>query len=449
MAWVAMTGILVVDDDAAIRRALEIQLRGDGHSVRSAASGEAALDLLDDQASTVVLLDLRLPGMSGEETLEQIRTRHPKTHVVIITAHGSIDSAVQAIKAGAYDYLTKPFTPDEVRVRIRHIEELESLRGEVSSMRRRMGELPFGDEFLTQSPETLGVLETGERVAATDATILLSGESGTGKSLLARLIHGASARRDGPFVTVDFGSIHETLLESELFGVRQGAFTGAVRDAAGKVTAAEGGTLFLDEVGELPVHLQSRLLRLVESRTYERVGEARERSADVRIIAATNRDLEEMVSAGDFRSDLFYRLSVVEIALPSLRSRPEDVLLLAGRIFEGLREVHGRTLDGWTEEVGRMLVRYPWPGNVRELAHVIERALLVSSGPTITRADLPERLAKAAPGETETNGLEPLAVVEERHLRRALARGLPLEKTAELLGIDPSTLWRKRKRYGL
>ena len=444
-----MSEILVVDDDASIRRALEIQLRGDGHSVRSAASGEAALDLLGDQASTVVLLDLRLPGMSGEETLEQIRTRHPDSHVVIITAHGSIDSAVNAIKAGAHDYLTKPFTPDEVRARIRHIEELECLRGEVRSMRRRLGELPFGDGFLTQSPEMLRVLETAERVATTDATILLTGESGTGKSLLARLVHGASPRRDSPLVTVDFGSIHETLLESELFGVRQGAFTGAVRDTAGKVAAAEGGTLFLDEVGELPKDMQSRLLRLVESRTYERVGEARERNADVRIIAATNRDLEEMVSDGAFRSDLFYRLSVVEIGLPSLRRRPEDVPLLAGRIFEGLQETHGRTLDGWTEEVGRLLVRYPWPGNVRELAHVIERALLVSSGPRISEADLPDRLTGAPPGEIETNGLEPLSVVEERHLRQALVRGLPLERTAELLGIDPSTLWRKRKRYGL
>jgi NtrC-family two-component system response regulator AlgB len=444
-----MSEILVVDDDASIRRALEIQLRGDGHSVRSAASGEAALHLLGDQASTVVLLDLRLPGMSGEETLEQIRTRHPDSHVVIITAHGSIDSAVHAIKAGAHDYLTKPFTPDEVRVRIRHIEELECLRGEVRSMRRRLGELPFGDGFLTQSPEMLRVLETAERVASTDATILLTGESGTGKSLLARLVHGASQRREGPFVTVDFGSIHETLLESELFGVRQGAFTGAVRDTAGKVAAAEAGTLFLDEVGELPPHLQSRLLRLVESRTFERVGEARERTADVRIIAATNRDLEEMVSDGAFRSDLFYRLSVVEIGLPALRSRPEDVLLLAGRILEALQEAHGRALDGWTEEVGRLLVRYPWPGNVRELAHVIERALLVSSGPRISEADLPDRLTGAPPGEIGTNGLEPLSVVEERHLRQALVRGLPLEKTAELLGIDPSTLWRKRKRYGL
>jgi NtrC-family two-component system response regulator AlgB len=444
-----MSEILVIDDDAAIRRALEMQLRGDGHSIRSAASGEAALDILNDHACAIVLLDLRLPGMSGEETLEQIRARHPDSHVVIITAHGSIDSAVQAIKAGAYDYLTKPFTPDEVRVRIRNIERLESLRGEVSSMRRRLGELPFGDEFLTQSPEVLATLETAQRVAASDATILLTGESGTGKSLLARLVHQASPRRDRPFVTVDFGSIHETLLVPELFGVRQGAFTGAVRDAAGKVAAAEGGTLFLDEVGELPVHLQSRLLRLVESRTYERVGEAKERSADVRIIAATNRDLEEMVNAGDFRSDLFYRLSVVEIGLHPLRSRPEDVPLLAGRIFEGLQGAHGRLLDGWTEAVGRLLVRYPWPGNVRELAHVIERAVLVSPGPRITESDLPERLTGAPLGESESNGVEPLAVVEERQLRRALARGLPLEKTAELLGIDPSTLWRKRKRYGL
>jgi NtrC-family two-component system response regulator AlgB len=449
MAGVAMSEILVVDDDAAIRRALEIQLRGDGHSVRTAASGEAALELLGDQPATVVLLDLRLPGMTGEKTLEQIRIRHPDSHVVILTAHGSIDSAVQAIKAGANDYLTKPFTPNEVRVRIRNIEKLESLSLEVSSMRRRLGELPFGDEFLSLSPEVHGALETAERVAGSDATLLLTGESGTGKSLLARLVHGASARRDGPFVTVDFGSIHETLLESELFGVREGAFTGAARDVAGKVATAEGGTLFLDEVGELPVHLQSRLLRLVESRTYERVGEARERSADVRIIAATNRDLDEMVRTGDFRSDLFYRLSVVEIALPPLRSRPEDVLPLARKVFDGLRKAHGRDLDGWTDGVDRLLVRHPWPGNVRELAHVIERAVLVSAGPRITESDLPDRLTGVPPEDTASNGLEPLSAVEERHLRRALARGLPLERTAELLGIDPSTLWRKRKRYGL
>ena len=449
MAWVAMTEILVVDDDAAIRRALEIQLRGDGHTVRSAASGETAIELLDESPAAIVLLDLRLPGMSGEETLEQLRARHPTTRVVIITAHGTIDSAVRAIRAGAHDYLTKPFTPDEVRVRIRHIEELESLRGEVSSMRRRLGELPFGDELLTQSPAMLAVLSTAERVAPSDATILLTGDSGTGKSVLAKLIHRASQRRGGPFVTVDFASIHDTLLESELFGVRQGAFTGAVRDAAGKVAAAEGGTLFLDEVGELPLHLQSQLLRLVEARTYERVGEVRERTADVRFIAATNRDLDDMVGAGDFRSDLFYRLSVVEICLPSLRSRPEDVLLLARRFLDGLSEAHGRAVEGWSDEAGHLLVRYPWPGNVRELAHVVERAVLVATGPRITVADLPDRISATPPAGFATDDLEPLAVVEERHLRHALARGLPLERTAELLGIDPSTLWRKRKRYGL
>ena len=444
-----MTEILIVDDDASIRRALEIQLGGDGHDVRSVASGEEALAALGERPASIVLLDLRLPGMTGEQVLEAIRARHPATSVVIITAHGSVDSAVQAIKAGAEDYLTKPFGPDELRVRVDRICELQRLRGELVSMRRRLGELPFGDRFVTRSEELLAALRTARKVAPTDATVLLTGESGTGKSLLARLIHAESRRRDRPFVTVDFGSVHESLLGAELFGVRRGAYTGAERDEAGKVATADTGTLFLDEVGELPPHLQGSLLRLVETKTYERLGEPLERTADIRIVAATNRDLEEMVRDGSFRSDLFFRLSVLEIFLPPLRQRPEDVLLLARAALDRLQREHARELAGWTDEVEGFLLRHRWPGNVRELGNVIERAVLVASGAEITAEDLPDRLRRPPKAGGPAAEVEPLAVREERHIRRALDLGLSLERTAALLGIDPSTLWRKRKRYGL
>ncbi len=444
-----MSRVLVVDDDPHIVRTLQILLEGDGHQVLTAASGEEAIARLDHEHADIALVDLQLPGISGTDVLRHVRDHHREVETLIITAHGSVETAVEAMKEGAFDYLTKPFAPDEVRHRLRQIEQLRTLKSEVAGLRRRVGDLPFGQEFLTRNPATLRVLEVATGVASSDATVLITGETGTGKTLLGRLIHASSGRRDGPFVTVDCTSFQESLLESELFGHKRGAFTGAVADKPGKVEAAEGGTLFLDEVGEIPAHLQGKLLRLVEERAYERLGDPKTRTVDARIVAATNRDLGEMVQERSFREDLFFRLSVIDLAIPALRQRVEDIPLLAREFTFALARVHGKKVTEWEPEVEAALVRYPWPGNVRELAHAIERAVLLAPGRTLRLNHLPQRVAESGDFGEPRDQILPLAQVEERHIRKALAADQPLEETARWLGIDPSTLWRKRKKYGI
>jgi NtrC-family two-component system response regulator AlgB len=444
-----MSRILIVDDDPHIVRTLEIMLGYDGHEVTTARSGEEALARLAGQSVEIALVDLQLPGMSGTDLLRQLRVVHRDVQSVIITAHGSIETAVEAMKEGAFDYLTKPFSPDQVRHRLAQIERVLHLQSEVDGLRRRVGDLPFKSDFVTQNPATLNLLQVGRDVASSDATVLVTGESGTGKTLLARLIHVHSTRRGGPFVVVDCTSFQEALLESELFGHKRGAFTGAVADKVGKVETAQGGTLFLDEIGEVPIHLQGKLLRLVDERTFERLGDPTPRRVDARIIAATNRDIREMMQEHLFREDLYYRLSVVDLCLPALRNRPEDVLLLAGEFVASFSKAHGRKVTGWVEEVELALVTYSWPGNVRELAHAIERAVLLTSGRTLRVEHLPERVREKSQANGASEEHFTLAELEERHIRRALASNLSQEETARRLGIDPSTLWRKRKRYGL
>lgn len=444
-----MSRILVLDDDPHIVRTLEILLAGDGHEVRSARSGEEALRALEREPVDMALVDLQLPGMSGTAFLRAMREARRDVRAIIITAHGSIETAVEAMKEGAFDYLTKPFSPEQVRHRIGQIERVAALEKEVRGLRGRVGDLPFSGEFVTQSPAVADLLEVSRSVAASDATVLIQGESGSGKTLLARLIHKSSARKEGPFVTLDCTSFQESLLESELFGHKRGSFTGAVSDRQGKVEMADGGTLFLDEVGEVPPHLQGKLLRLVEERAYERVGDPRPRSVDARVIAATHRDLPAMVREREFREDLFFRLSVVDLSIPPLRQRPGDIPLLASAFLEHFCRVHDREVTGWDDEALEAMASHPWPGNVRELAHAIERAVLLTRGRRILRQHLPDRLRDATSATGVPGGTSSLAEVEERHLRAVLARGLPQEETARLLGIDPSTLWRKRKKLGL
>ncbi len=444
-----MSRILVVDDDPHIVRTLEIMLGDDGHELVTAGSGEEALERLEHAMVDVALLDLQLPGISGVDVLRHLRDRHRDVQAIIITAHGSIETAVAAMKEGAFDYLTKPFSPDQVRHRLGQIARVRQLQDEVAGLRRQLGDPPFLEDFATRNPAVRHLLELARDVASTGAGVLITGESGTGKSLLARLIHRASARREGPFATLDCTSLQESLLESELFGHVRGAFTGAVADKPGKVELAAGGTLFLDEVGEVPLHLQGKLLRLVEDRTFERVGDPSPRSVDARVIAATNRDLETMVRDGSFRGDLFFRLSVVDLNIPPLRSRPEDLLLLARRFLGEFSRLHGRRVADWDQAVERSLVRHGWPGNVRELAHTIERAVLLCPGRTLRPDHLPSRLTRPADPQVADQVWLSLEEVEEQHIREVLARGLSLEETATRLGIAPSTLWRKRKQYGI
>ncbi len=444
-----MSRVLVVDDDPKILRTLEIMLSGDGHEVTTAASAEQALERLRTRGVDVALVDLQLPGMSGADLLRRLRDEHRDVRTVIITAHGSIETAVEAMKEGAFDYLTKPFSPDQVRHRLQQIEQVARLQQEVAGLRRRVGELPFKADFITQNPATLHLLEVARDVASSDATVLVTGESGTGKTMLARLIHSASARSQGPFVVVDCTSFQEGLLESELFGHKRGAFTGAVADKTGKVETAQGGTLFLDEIGEVPLHLQAKLLRLVEERVYERLGDPTSRHVDARIVAATNRDLQEMVRDRAFREDLFYRLSVVELGLPALRNRTEDVLLLARDFVTAFSKAHGRTVTDWDDDTERALLTYSWPGNVRELCHAIERAVLLASGRTLRLEHLPDRVKERKPAPGPQADQLTLAELEEQRIRGALSLNLSQDETARRLGIDPSTLWRKRKKYGI
>lgn len=444
-----MSRILVVDDDPHIARTMEIMLRDDGHEVTTAASGEEGLECTAECGVDIALVDLQLPGMSGTEVLRELRKRDPNVAVIIITAYGSIETAVEAMKQGAFDYLTKPFSPDQVRHRLQQIERVRSLQSEVVDLKRRVGELPFRGRFATESEAVQHLLEVAESVAETDARILIRGESGTGKTLLARLIHAASSRSEGPFATVDCTSLKESLLESELFGHARGAFTGAVADKQGKVEIAEGGTLFFDEIGEVPLHLQGKLLRLIEDRIYEQVGDPTPRTVDARVIVATNRDLESMVRENAFREDLFYRLSVVELSIPALRNRPEDILPLARDFLSAFADAHSRLVRGWDAEVEQVLLRYPWPGNVRELANTVERAVLLCQGGTLHAEHLPERLSEAPAAGAREDSIVPLAEMEERLIREALGMGLPIEETARRLGIDPSTLWRKRKKYNI
>jgi NtrC-family two-component system response regulator AlgB len=444
-----MSHILVVDDDPHIVRTIEIMLIEDGHQVTTAASGEESLETLQSNKFDLALVDLQLPGIDGTEVLRTIRDNYREIQTIIITAHGSIETAVEAMKEGAYDYLTKPFSPDQVRHRLQQIERIMSLQREVAGLKRRMGTMPYHGKFITQNPQTLQILKMAHHVASTEATVLINGESGTGKTLLAKLVHESSHRTAGPFVTVDCTSFQESLLESELFGHKKGAFTGAVSDKVGKVETADEGTLFLDEVGEVPSHLQGKLLRFVEERVFERVGDPAVRTVNTRIIAATNRELQEMVQEKTFREDLFYRLNVVDIVLPALRNRPEDIRLLAGKFLASFSKAHEKNVTEWENEVEHALLTYSWPGNVRELANAIERSVLICPGRILRKEHLPKRIVDKATDGYSTGVFHSLAEWEERHIRDAVGLNLSQEETARLLGIDPSTLWRKRKKYNI
>ena len=441
-----MAAILVVDDEKNIRTHLSTYLGSLGHRVETADDGAQALALLGRLAPDVVFSDVRMAGMDGMELLREVRRRRPEAVVVLMTAYATIAGAVEAMREGAYDYLVKPFSLDEVGLLVERVLEVHGLRQENRRLRTAVEEPALLE---SASPAMQRVLATAHQVAASDVTLLLTGESGTGKNVLASAIHRWSPRRNGPFVTIACTTLAEHLLESELFGHVRGAFTGAWKDRPGRLEAARGGSLFLDEVGELPPELQAKLLRFLEERRFERVGGAETLEVDARIIAATNRDLEAEVRAGRFREDLFFRLNVVALRLPALRDRLEDLTALVNTILARLCARHGRGLLTLDDATRAALAAYRWPGNVRELVNALERAVVLARGSTIGTEDLPDRLvAPALDGPPPPSGSS-LDDLEQRHVRQVLAESSTLEEAAARLGINVTTLWRKRKRWGL
>jgi NtrC-family two-component system response regulator AlgB len=449
-SWAA----LVVDDDAGVRQSLRLCLEAAGARVLGVATGSAALEALDRGHFDLVFLDLWLGAESGLEVLPAMLARQPDLGVIVVTAFASIESAVDAIKRGAVDYVPKPFTPDQVRLAAKRVLDGQRLRRRLTELQEQLDESGEPALFESRSPAFLRFLQAAARAAASDAVLLLRGESGTGKNVVARWIRANSPRAAAPFVTVNCPALSGDLMTSALFGHRRGAFTGAVADVSGKVQEAEGGTLLLDEIGELTADAQARLLRFLHDKTYERLGEARERQADVRLLAATNRSLEADVRAGRFREDLFYRLNVVALTLPALRERPEDIPLLARHYLAVFGRKQRRPLLTFSSAAEQAMLAHAWPGNLRELRNAVERAVILAPREILEPADL--GLASQVPADAE-GGTEPvrvgapvsLDVLEREHIARIVAHAPSLEAAARILDIDATTLQRKRKRYGL
>jgi len=395
------------------------------------------------------LLDLHLAEEQGLDLLPRLLSLAPGLHVVVVTAYATIETAVEAMRRGAFDYLPKPFTPDQLRAVLDRIARMRRLESHVEELEEQLRSVVPEVDLQTNEPKMREALEMAFKTAASEATILLRGESGTGKGVLSRAIHARSQRANGPFVTVHCPSLSAELLESELFGHVQGAFTGAVRDTIGKATIADGGTLFLDEIGDLPLALQPKLLRLIQERRYERVGETQTRASNVRILAATNRDLEAEMHAGRFREDLFYRLNVIEVTVPALRQRSSDILPLAQHLLRFFARQNGKTISAFSKPVQEALSRYSWPGNIRELRNAIERAVIMASGLAVEPGDLPAQIFSGErPAGLAIDSMT-LDELEAAHIRRFLGTTPTIEEAAVRLGIDPSTLYRKRKKYGI
>jgi NtrC-family two-component system response regulator AlgB len=441
--------ILLIDDEASLRRTLRTTLETMGHAAAEAASGEQALQLLRKQRFDAAFLDLRLGREAGMDLLPALLRAAPDLAVVVVTAYATIASAVEAMRGGAFDYLPKPFTPDQLRVILERLRQMRRLRNQVADLQEQVRAAAPEADLETVEPSMRHALDLAFQAAASEATVLLRGESGTGKGVLARVMHARSPRSSGSFVTVHCPSLSAELLESELFGHVKGAFTGAVADTTGKAAAAEGGTLFLDEIGDLPLSVQPKLLRLVQDRAYERVGEARTRVVDVRILTATNRDLAAELAAGRFREDLYYRLNVIDVELPPLRRRRGDISPLAERLLQFFARQAAKPAASFTPAAREALAKYDWPGNVRELRNAVERGVILAAGREIDLAHLPAPIGSPPPQKVEVGGRVTLDALEAEHIRRVLAAAPSLDDAAAVLGIDPSTLYRKRKRYGL
>jgi two-component system response regulator AtoC len=449
-----MRRILVVDDEENIRLVLKTLLKKHGFDVEVADSGEAALALLDAFDPNVILTDVRMPRMGGMDLLATLKAKqHPAT-VIVMSAYGNVDLAIEAMKAGAYDYVSKPFKPDEVVLALRKAEERETLRRENRALREQIHKENRFESILAKSKEMLDIFRTVAKIADFKTTVLVTGESGTGKELVARAIHSRSNRSASPFVAINCGAIPENLLESELFGHKRGAFTDATSDRRGLFEEAHGGTLFLDEIGELPLNLQVKLLRVVQEEHIRRLGDTKDVKVDVRLVAATHRDLSADVKAGRFREDLFYRINVLLIHIPPLRSRREDVNLLVDHFILRNNARLGTRSRGVSTEARKLLLEYGWPGNVRELENTIERAMVLAETDLIEVVDLPERIRDAldpvqvhlASGELSIK--RTAAAIEQILIRRALQKTKGNRtRAADLLEISHRALLYKIKDY--
>jgi two-component system, NtrC family, response regulator AlgB len=443
-----MAKLLIVDDEKNIRNHLSTFFEGCGHKVRTAESAAQALALLaDDGGSDLVLSDYRMAEVNGLALLQRIKTDNPSLPVILMTAYATVEGAVAAMKSGAYDYVTKPFTLDQIQHIVNRALEVQSLRAEVNFLRDAIEDQPLLE---SRSPVMRHLLEVAHQAAASEATILLMGESGTGKNVLAKQIHRWSQRKQGPFVVVNCTTLSENLLESELFGHMRGSFTGAFKDKPGRLEAAHRGTVFLDEVADMTPALQTKFLRFVQEQSFERVGGDQTIQVDARIIAASNRDLQAEVRAHHFREDLFYRLNVIALQVPSLRKRREDVLPLAEYFLATATMRNHRTALRFSPEAATAIKRYWWPGNIRELRNAVERAAILALEEVIKPDCLPDALFREQP-EPPPAYASPTSLeeVERQHIERVLAETPTLEEAAAILGINTSTLWRKRKRYKL
>jgi len=439
--------VLVVDDEKNIRATLAACLEGMGCRVAAVATASEALVTLERQAFDLAFLDLRLKETSGLDLLPKLLALRPQLPIVMITAYATISTAVEAITRGARDYLPKPFTPAQIRRLVNGLAERLNLSRRVEELQVHLREAVPEVILETESPKMRATLDLAARAASSGATVLLLGENGTGKGVLARWLHARSPRADGPFVTVSCPTLTEELLAGELFGHVKGAFTGALRDREGRLEAAHGGTLFLDEISEISPGLQAKLLRFLEEKQFERLGENRTRRADVRVLAATNRDLQEEVRAGRFREDLFFRLNVMQILLPPLRERREDIPLLARRFLDFFARQLRRPAPELSPAALQALLAYSWPGNIRELRNALERAVILWPSRVIEPEALPVQMVPRTPSLPVLGGNHSLEQIEREHILRVLARTATIEEAAQVLGIDPSTLWRKRKKY--
>jgi two-component system, NtrC family, response regulator AlgB len=440
--------ILVVDDEKNIRKTLSYCLESEGHTVVAVADIKDAVSAVKRLTFDIAFIDLRLEKENGLDLIPLLLEETPWIKIVVITANASIETAVEAMRRGAADYIEKPFTSAQIKLLIRTLGHIRDLENEITALREDRRRFAPDSLLRSKNPEMLRIIDTVHKAAASEAMILIRGESGTGKSVFARTIHSLSGRAKRPMMIVSCPAVPGELLESELFGHAKGAFTGAIKENPGRIAACEGGTLFLDEIGDMALPIQAKLLRFIQDKEYERLGETMSRQANVRVITATNVNLEQRVAEGLFREDLFYRINVISFNVLPLRQRREDILDIANDFLAYFCKTNHRPQLHFDASAEKAILDHAWPGNVRELRNAIERAVILGSGPHISAADLPENIIPAAQPPGVGDGIS-LAQLEEMHIKKILAKAPSIQAASDILGIDPATLWRKRKSYGI